>query len=57
MAVDAQRGHESWVGNVMIPHSVQRLPISCGSSAGQVKTPSATGTCAISAPFLDRPEP
>jgi hypothetical protein len=45
MAVDAHLGHESWVGNVTIPQSAQRLPMSCGSSLGQVNTPSATGTC------------
>ena len=43
-SVDAQRGHESCAGNVTMPHAVHRLPISCGSSLGQVKRPSATGT-------------
>jgi hypothetical protein len=47
MSVDAQRGHESCAGNVTIPHWPQRLPSSCGSSLGQVKRPSATGTCVI----------
>ena len=27
IAVDAQRGHEPWAGNVTMPHAVQRLPI------------------------------
>jgi hypothetical protein len=48
MSVDAQRGHESWVGNVTIPHAAQRLPINWGSSLGHVNRPSATGTLAIS---------
>ncbi len=47
IAVDAQRGHESWAGNVTMPQSVQRLPINCGSSLGNVKIRSATGTWAI----------
>ena len=35
-----------------MPHAAQRLPISCGSSLGHVNTPSATGTLAISSPFV-----
>jgi hypothetical protein len=27
-----------------LPHSTHRLPNSCGSSAGHVKTPASTGT-------------
>ena len=37
-----------------MPHAVQRLPISCGSSLGNVKMPSATGTCAITCSILRR---
>src|SRR4029077_6629888 len=47
ISVDAQRGHESWAGNVTIPHAAQRLPISRGSSEGNVKRPSATASRAI----------
>ena len=43
MSVDAQRGQEFCDGKVTIPHAPQRLPISWGSSEGQVKRPSATG--------------
>src|SRR5207302_10726487 len=31
IAREGQRGHESCAGKVTISHSVQRLPISCGS--------------------------
>src|SRR6185503_17633159 len=47
MSVDAQRGQESCDGNVTISHAPQRLPISRGSSEGQVNRRSAIGTRAI----------
>src|SRR3954463_15659566 len=47
ISVEAHRGQDCCAGNVTMPHTVHLLPTSCGSSDGQVKTPSAIGTCAI----------
>src|SRR5437588_6496226 len=49
ISIDEQRGHDSWLGKVTIPHAAHWLPISCGSSAGHVKMPSARGRRVISA--------
>src|SRR5437870_12465766 len=48
ISVEPHRGHDSWRGKVTMAHAAHRLPISCGSSAGQVKMPSAIGTRPIS---------
>lgn len=41
------REHPRWAGKSYVPHESQRLPMSRGSSDGQVNTPSATGTCIV----------
>ena len=47
MVVVLQRGQRDCTGKVTAPQSSQRLPMSCGSSDGQVNT-SAMGFCICS---------
>jgi hypothetical protein len=46
-SVLVQAGHESCSGKVTTPHAAHRLPIKCGSSSGQVNSPSATGRATL----------
>ena len=46
-AVAPHRAHDGCTGNVTAPHSAHRPPMSCGSSAGHVKTSSANACWAM----------
>jgi hypothetical protein len=41
MSGPLHRGQWSCLGHVVAPHASHRLPISCGSSSGQVETSGA----------------
>src|SRR6266566_3030551 len=45
MVSPAHPGQSAWAGNVITPHREHLLPMSWGSSAGQVNSPGSTGTC------------
>ena len=45
MSAPLHLGQRCWVGNVVASQPAQRLPMSCGSAAGQVEISGASAFC------------